>query len=305
MNFQFDVNGVYAFRGHNGQYVTRYCRNNLQNLEACKPQVDQFCRFKPSARVLPGGQVVYGFMADNNRHWCAVNRNGVVKVECDQGEITPYCFFGIQVGQNFGSYVQVALTSGGRYVSLFTRNEYQYALEVAKDVPDEWCWLQVFRVDRAISMPPQLHQQYDFTFDPNRTYTLKGNNGQFLTRFHRNGMDNVEACKSNPDQFCCFRFSTFHTSDGRKKVAMLADNQKYLTVYNRNGVRKIECCKGELDHFCLFDVQAQSTWGNTARIAFVHDGQYLTLYTREGVQYQWESCKPMADEWCWYTLQWN
>lgn len=68
-------------------------------------------------------------------------------------------------------------------------------------------------------------------------------------------MDNVEACKSNPDQFCCFRISTLQTSDGRKKVAFLADNQKYLTVFNRNGVRKIECCKDEIDRFCLFDVQ--------------------------------------------------
>ena len=42
------------FKGHNGQFLTRYDRNNHEAIEASKPYVDECCRFEPvTASVVP------------------------------------------------------------------------------------------------------------------------------------------------------------------------------------------------------------------------------------------------------------
>ena len=54
---------------------------------------------------------------------------------------------------------------------------------------------------------------------------LLANNGKYLSRIHRGGIDYIEAAKSSPDAACLF--DVYNQADGT--VVLKANNGKYLS----------------------------------------------------------------------------
>ena len=78
---------------------------------------------------------------------------------------------------------------------------------------------------------------------------FKGNNGKYLSRFTRSGIDNAEFAKDNTDQ--ATRFLAIE-SDG--KLLLKSNNGKYLSRIYRRGISKIEAAKETPDDACRFAV---------------------------------------------------
>ena len=73
----------------------------------------------------------------------------------------------------------------------------------------------------------------------------------WLSRIHRNGIDAIEAEKSDIDQYCLF---TVNVVDD-VKIAFKADNGMWLSRINRGSIDAIEAAKSEIDQFCFFTVR--------------------------------------------------
>jgi hypothetical protein len=74
--------------------------------------------------------------------------------------------------------------------------------------------------------------------------SLQGDNGQYLSRILRNGIDAIEVAKPQLDPpFTQFKAILLPNL----KVALQADNGKYLSRILRNGIDAIEAAKPQLD----------------------------------------------------------
>ena len=85
----------------------------------------------------------------------------------------------------------------------------------------------------------------DYAFHAGHTFVILANNGKYLSRIHRNGVDYIEAEKVSIDLCCRFRASVL----GDEKIALRADDgaHNYLSRVNRGGLDNIEAAKTSID----------------------------------------------------------
>lgn len=120
-----------------------------------------------------------------------------------------------------------------------------------------------------------------------RVLTLKGDDGDFLSRIRRGGIDPIESAKKTPDVFCQFK----KIQIDKDTVAFQADNGKFLSRIYRNGKHAIEAAKDSIDVFSMFEVG----WVNGKVTLQGDNNRYLSRINR-GYQYDpIESVKPTAD----------
>ena len=81
----------------------------------------------------------------------------------------------------------------------------------------------------------------DYAFHTGHTYVILANNGKYLSRIHRNGVDYIEAEKVSIDWPSCFRASVL----GDRKIALRANDgeNNYVSRVYRNGLNNIEAAK--------------------------------------------------------------
>ena len=79
---------------------------------------------------------------------------------------------------------------------------------------------------------------------------LQGDNGKYLSRIHRNGIDPIEVAKDSPDSSCEFQV----VKNGDSTYSFIADNYKYLSRIYRKNINAVEAAKDYIDLPSRFDV---------------------------------------------------
>jgi hypothetical protein len=82
-----------------------------------------------------------------------------------------------------------------------------------------------------------------------KAFSLQGDNGQYLSRIRRSGIDRIEAAKPQLDPpFTSFDLVKLPNG----KVAFKADNGLYLSRIRRGGIDPVEAAKTDIDVFSQF-----------------------------------------------------
>ena len=109
-------------------------------------------------------------------------------------------------------------------------------------------------------------------FEAGHTYVIMANNGRYISRIDRSGINYIEAEKISIDLFSRFRASVL--GDGR--IALKADDGEgnYLSRIDR-GRDNIEAAKIHIDIFSEFEVErgaiGPDKWNGTRYIYFKAD----------------------------------
>jgi len=116
---------------------------------------------------------------------------------------------------------------------------------------------------------------------PGHSYVLLANNGKFLTRFQRNGIQYIEAEKGVIDIFCLFKASLLYNG----RVALKSDNGRYqfLSRVTRSGQENVEATKPFIDRASQFLVEydEDGQWDGTLGVYLkANNGKYLGIVTR-------------------------
>ena len=85
---------------------------------------------------------------------------------------------------------------------------------------------------------------------PSPVVTLKADNGKYLSRINRGGVNYIEAAKASPDVYCEFKAIRVDENS----YAFVGDNGKYLSRVYRYGISAIEAAKSEIDVYSRFEV---------------------------------------------------
>lgn len=123
---------------------------------------------------------------------------------------------------------------------------------------------------------------------------FKGNNGKYLSRIQRSGLDNAEFAKDNTDPATRFLATE---SDG--KLLLKSDNGKYLSRIDRGRISKIEAAKDTPDDACHFTVHNQA---DGTVVLQANNGKYMSRIDRGGIQY-YEAEKSQIDDACKMKLE--
>jgi len=129
-----------------------------------------------------------------------------------------------------------------------------------------------------------------------KAFSLQGDNGQYLSRIRRSGIDRIEVAKPQLDPpFTSFDLVKLPNG----KVALKADNGQYWSRIRRGGIDSIEAAKPQLDPpFTSFDLVKLPNW----KVAFKADnGLYLSRIRRGGID-PVEAAKTDIDVFSQFTL---
>jgi hypothetical protein len=129
-----------------------------------------------------------------------------------------------------------------------------------------------------------------------KAISLQGDNGQYLSRIRRGGIDPIEVAKPNLDPPFT-SFDLVKLPDG--KVALKADNGQYLSRIRRGAIDSIEAAKPQLDPpFTSFNLVKLPNW----KVAFKADnGLYLSRIRRGAID-PVEAAKTDIDVFSQFTL---
>ena len=124
----------------------------------------------------------------------------------------------------------------------------------------------------------------DYAFHAGHTYVILANNGKYLSRIHRSGVDYIEAEKVSIDWPSRFRASVL----GDGKIALRANDgaNNYLSRVYRNGLNNIEAAKTSIDVACEFQVESDESvfppqWNGAHYIYLkANDGKYWGIVDR-------------------------
>ena len=124
----------------------------------------------------------------------------------------------------------------------------------------------------------------DYAFHAGHTFVILANNGKYLSRIHRRGVDFIEAEKESIDCYCRFRASVL----GDGKIALRADDgaHNYLSRVCKIGLNNIEAAKTSIDEACEFLAVSDETvfppqWNRAHYIYLKADnGKYLGIVDR-------------------------
>ena len=124
--------------------------------------------------------------------------------------------------------------------------------------------------------------------------TLRADNGKYLSRIWRGGVNYIEAAKTSPDVFCEFKAIRV---DGNT-FAFVGDNGRHLSRIYRGGINGIESEKKEIDIYSQFEVSLLD--GDLVTLK-ADNGLYLSRINR-GYRDPVEAAKSSADVYSQFTI---
>ncbi|XP_066543762.1 uncharacterized protein LOC136711408 isoform X2 [Amia ocellicauda] len=265
----------------------------VNNVEAVKSVPDEWCHFK----VLKAHNGKILLRDKRGVYLSRINYGGIGGVDYIQAaKSEPDVFCEFEVFVDNGNVILKA--DNGKYLSRIERYGKQN-LEAAKDVPDEFCRFVLGPGDSVgpiQNLVPNL-SLFESYMNTDRPVTLKADNGMFWCSVDSGSkVNNVEAVKSVPDEWCHFKVSKAHNG----KILLRDKRGVYLSRINYGGIGGvdfIQAAKSEPDVFCEFEVFVDN--GNV--ILKADNGKYLSRIERYGKQ-NLEAAKDVPDEFCRFVL---
>ena len=83
--------GLFAFQADNGMYLSRFTQSVYDQIEAAKPTIDPYCKFKVERFV--AGEDIVTILADNNRYWSRFTRGGINYIDAVKPVPDIFCRF--------------------------------------------------------------------------------------------------------------------------------------------------------------------------------------------------------------------
>ena len=123
---------------------------------------------------------------------------------------------------------------------------------------------------------------------------LQGDNGKYLSRIRRGGIDPIEVAKNSPDIYC--EFEVVKNGDGT--YSFRADNYKFLSRIYRNRINAIEAAKNHIDMPSRFDVIDH----NNGQISLRANNKLYLSRINRGSRDPVEAAKTEADVYSRFTV---
>ncbi|XP_028662358.2 uncharacterized protein LOC114655484 [Erpetoichthys calabaricus] len=229
-------NGKIMLQDKRGVYLSRIRWGDVDFVEAIKPEPDVFCEFQISSV----GEKMF-FTAENGRILTRMCRYGEQNIEAAKETPDAYCKFLISTGEttldplkkylNAEEWV-IFRTDNGMFWRSTCIGSGIYRIKAADAYDDDWCKFRVKATEKGKIL-------------------LQDKRGMYLSRIQWDGLDFIEAAKSEPDASC-----EFQSSFEDEKVIFTAENGRMLSRFSRYGEQNIEAVKDTPDTFCKFFVSS-------------------------------------------------
>ena len=147
--------------------------------------------------------------------------------------------------------------------------------------------------DRSKPNASLIYSYFSDAFNPVGV-AFKADNGKYLSRVYRGGINYIEAAKNNKDPS-----TRFLATESYGKLLLKADNGKYLSRIYRGGINKIEAAKNVPDISCHFAVHNQP---DGTVVLQADNGKFMSRINRGGIDF-YEAEKSRIDVECKLRLE--